>query len=250
MSRRIRSLAELSALPIVLVALWWAISANSTSVFFPPLPDILKALVDWAPTGLREDVLPSLRNLLLGYALAVLVGVAVGTLLGRVRLLGVAFSPILEFSRSIPPAALLPFFILAMGPNDRMRIAVIAVGSLWPTLLATVDGIRGIEPAVLDTARIYRISRRRRLFKVYLPAASPLILTGMKTTLAFSVILVVVSEMLASTHGIGYYIISSQQYFNLPDLWAGTIVMGLLGYLLSEIFFAVERRLLAWKGDA
>ncbi|MFC6704277.1 ABC transporter permease [Flexivirga alba] len=137
-----------------------------------------------------------------------------------------------------------------MGPTDRMRILVIAVGSVWPTLLATIDGVRGIDPGVLDVTRIFRTSRLRKLFKVLLPAASPLILAGVKTSLAFSIILVVVSEMLASTAGIGYFISSSQQYFNLPSMWAGTIAMGVLGYLLSEIFFTVERRLLAWRDDA
>jgi ABC-type nitrate/sulfonate/bicarbonate transport system permease component len=127
---------------------------------------------------------------------------------------------------------------------------VITVGSVWPTLLATVDGIRGIDPGILDVTRIYRVSPIRKLFKVYLPAASPLILAGMKTSLAFSIILIVVSEMLASTRGIGFFILSSQQYFDLPNLWAGTIVMGVLGYLLSEILLAVERKLLAWKANA
>ncbi|MPZ00664.1 MAG: ABC transporter permease subunit [Actinophytocola sp.] len=249
MTRRLILVAELVALPFLLVTVWWFSSAGSSSVFFPPLQTILAALVDWFPEGVTRDVVPSVVNLLAGYAIAVTAGVSAGMVLGRVRALEDAFSPIIQFMRSIPPAALLPFFILAMGPTSTMRISVIAVGAVWPTLLSTIDGARGIEPALLDVTKIYKTSRLRRIFKVLLPAASPLILAGMKTSLAFAIILVVVSEMLASTAGIGYFIISSQQYFNLPDLWAGTIVMGLLGYLLSELFFFVERRLLAWKGE-
>lgn len=249
MRRYLISLLELAALPALLIAAWWFGSANSTSVFFPPLQTILEALVEWVPEGFAADIVPSLTNLLAGYAIAVVAGVAAGTLLGRNRLLGVAFSPIVEFARAIPPAALLPFFILAMGPTSGMRITVIAVGAVWPTLLSTIDGMRGIEPGVIDVTRVYKTSPVRKIFRVFLPAASPLILAGMKTSLAFAIILVVVSEMLASTEGIGFFIFSSQQYFNLPDLWAGTIVMGLLGYLLSELFFFIERRLLAWKGD-
>lgn len=249
MTRRIVSVIELFALPVILVAAWWFASRNSTSVYFPPLQTIFEALRAWLPDGFARDIVPSVVNLLAGYALAVFVGVCAGMLLGRVRALEVAFSPLIHFARSIPPAALLPFFILAMGATDRMRITVIAVGSLWPTLLSTIDGVRGIEPGVIDVTRIYQTSRVRRILRVFLPAASPLILAGMKTSLAFAIILVVVSEMLASTQGIGHFIFASQQYFNLPDLWAGTIAMGVLGYLLSEVFFAVERRLLAWKGD-
>lgn len=249
MRNRSLSIVELFALPMLIIAAWWVLSANSTSVFFPPLSTIAEALVAWVPEGWVTDIIPSLINLLSGYAIAVVAGVTLGVLLGRVQVLFLMFSPVLEFARSIPPAAVLPMFILALGPTDAMRISVIAFGSVWPTLLSTIDGIRGIEPSIIDTTRIYRTSRVRRIFKVFLPAASPLILAGMKTSLAFAIILVVVSEMLASTHGIGYFIIASQQYFNVPDLWAGTIVMGLLGYLLSEVFFFVERRLLAWKGD-
>lgn len=249
MIRRLRTLAEMVTLPILLVAGWWFGSAGSTSVFFPPLETIIEALVEWFPDGLERDIIPSVTNLLVGYALACIAGVALGMLLGRLPLLEAAFNPILQFMRSIPPAALLPIFILAMGPTSTMRITVIAVGAVWPTLLSTIDGVKGIEPGVIDVTRIYRTSRIRRVFRVFLPAASPLILAGMKTSLAFAIILVVVSEMLASTQGLGFYISSSQQYFNLPDLWAGTIVMGLLGYLLSEAFLIAERRLLAWKGD-
>lgn len=251
MSKRLISVLEMFALPIILIFLWWAISMNVSSLYFPPLNDIIGNLVDWlSEGGLTEDVVPSVVNLLAGYALAVVCGVGAGLLIGRIRVLETALNPLITFARSIPPAAILPFFILAMGATDWMRITVIAVGSVWPTLLSTIDGVRGIDPAVEDVTRIYKTSPMRRIIKVLLPAASPLILAGMKTSLAFSIILVVVSEMMASTQGIGHYIFSSQQYFDLPGLWAGTIVMGILGYLLSEIFFAVERRILAWKGDA
>ncbi|QDQ96073.1 ABC transporter permease [Tomitella fengzijianii] len=250
MSRRMVTLLQMFALPILLIAAWWIISINASSLYFPSLNTILANLGDWLTSGgFVDDVIPSVVNLLVGYALAVLGGIAFGMLIGRVRVLETAFNPIITFARSIPPAAILPFFILAMGATDWMRITVIAVGSVWPTLLATIDGVRGLDPLVEDVTRIYKTSRMRRIFKVLLPAASPLILAGMKTSLAFSIILVVVSEMMASTQGIGHYIFSSQQYFDMPGLWAGTIAMGVLGYLLSEIFFAVERRVLAWKVD-
>lgn len=246
---RLRGVVERGALPLVLVIGWWLLARDSTSVYFPPLGKIFASLFEWLPDGVAADILPSLRNLLLGYVLAVVVGVLLGVLLGRVRTAEYAVAPILHFFRSVPPAALLPLFILAMGPTTAMRVSVIAFGSLWPTLLATIDGIRGVDPLTLDVTHIYRTSRRRRFFRVLIPAASPLILAGMKTSLAFSIILVVVSEMMASTEGIGFFISSSQQYFNLPALWAGTIVMGVIGYVLSELFFVSERRLIRWNGD-
>lgn len=247
---RLRGLVERAALPVVLILGWWLFARNSTSVYFPPLGDIVTSLREWLPDGFAADILPSMRNLVLGYAVAVVAGVLLGVLLGRVHILEYAVAPVLHFFRSVPPAALLPLFILAMGPTPSMRVSVIAFGSIWPTLLATIDGVRGVDPVTLDVARIYRTSRLRRFFRILIPAASPLILAGMKTSLAFSIILVVVSEMMASTEGIGFFIFSSQQYFNLPALWAGTIVMGVIGYLLSELFFVGERRLTRWNGDS
>lgn len=249
MNSRILSIGQKFALPVVLIALWWLIASQSQSVYFPPVPDILRALGEWFGGEFAEDLYLSMSNLLAGYLIAVVVGVGAGLLIGRIRILEVALNPLITFARSIPPAAILPFFILAMGATDWMRISVIAIGSLWPTLLSSIDGIRGIPPEVIDVTKVYKTSLVRKIFKVYLPAASPLILAGMKTSLAFSIVLVIVSEMLASTGGIGHFIFASQQYFDIPGLWAGTVVMGVIGYLLSELFFFAERRILAWSGD-
>lgn len=238
------------ALPIILILLWWVVAAAAGSVYLPTLDRIWEEFWVWMPEGLTEDILPSLRNLLLGFLLASVVGVLLGTVLGRVRTAEYAVAPLLHLLRSIPPAALLPLFIIALGPTAQMRVSIIAFGAVWPTLLATIDGVRGIDPVTMDVTRVYRTSPLRRFFLVILPAASPLILSGMRTTLAFSVILVVVSEMMASTEGIGYFIVASQGYFNLPGLWAGTVVMGIIGYLVSEIFFFGERRALRWKGES
>lgn len=249
MTRRLRGTVERFALPVLLIIAWWAVARGSTSVYFPPVGEIIGALREWLPQGWRTDILPSVRNLLVGYVLAVVIGVGLGVFLGRVRLAEAAIAPVLHLMRSIPPASLLPLFILAMGPTPTMRVSVIAFGAVWPTLLATIDGIRGVEPLALDVTRVFRTSAPRRLFRVLIPAASPLVLAGMRTSLAFAVILVVVSEMMAATEGIGYFITYSQQYFNLPGLWAGTVVMGLIGYLVSELFFVSERRLLRWRGS-
>ncbi|MFC6704278.1 hypothetical protein [Flexivirga alba] len=102
MTRLFTRVAELATLPALLIVTWWFASERSTSPYFPPLRVIIRALFDWLPDGFGRDVMPSLINLLSGFALAVVVGIALGVLLGRVAVLGAAFSPIIEFARSIP----------------------------------------------------------------------------------------------------------------------------------------------------
>lgn len=110
----------------------------------------------------------------------------------------------------------------------------------------TVEGIRGVDQEVRDMTQSYKLSLRKRLFSVYLPAASPQIFAGLRITLQLSIILIVVSEMFASTSGIGFYVLNSQQMFAVPETYAGTIVLGIIGFVATFAFVIVERRVLAW----
>lgn len=235
-------------LPAVLVALWWSLSAGSQSVYFPPLSTILHTFQqDWLFRLVPTNVAPSVRNFALGFALATVSGVLVGTAIASFRWLRLAVWPYVHFIRSIPPAALLPFGLTVLGLGASLKVGIIAIGAVWPTLLNTVDGIHGSEPLLTDFARVYHLSRWQRLRYVVLPAASPQIFAGIRTTLQISIILIVVSEMIASTEGIGYYVLQSQQSFAVAQTWAGTILLGLLGYLGNLAFNAVESRALAWQ---
>ena len=108
-----------------------------------------------------------------------------------------ATAPVVEFLRSIPPPALIPFAIVVIGIGDDMKVFIIAFVCLWPVLLNTIDGINGIDPTLKDTARVYGISGRDRLMRITLPAASPQIFAGMRLSLSLALILMVISEMVA-----------------------------------------------------
>jgi ABC-type nitrate/sulfonate/bicarbonate transport system permease component len=204
----------------------------------------------WVFERFGSDVWPSLRRMAIGYAVAVVLGVAIGTALGTSRTLRRAVSPIVEFLRSIPPPALLPFAIVVIGVGDDMKIFIIAFVCIWPVLLNTIDGIQGIDPTLRDIARVYGISGRDRLLRMTLPAASPQIFAGMRLSLSLAVILMVISEMVASTNGIGFFVLQSQRSFAIPEMWSGILLLGILGYLLNLVFVIVERRVLAWHRGA
>jgi ABC-type nitrate/sulfonate/bicarbonate transport system permease component len=250
-TRRVLELALEIAVPIGIVALLWAWTAQSDTFYYPPLQDVFQEFGDnWLFERFGSDVWPSLRRMFIGYWLAVAVAVVLGVALGSSRTLRRAVSPIVEFLRSIPPPALLPFAIVVIGVGDDMKIFIIAFVCLWPVLLNTIDGINGIDPTLRDIARVYGVSGRDRLLRMTLPAASPQIFAGMRLSLSLAVILMVISEMVASTNGIGFFVLQSQRSFAIPEMWSGILLLGILGYVLNLVFVIVERRVLAWHRGA
>lgn len=247
MRRRVIGLLTELWLPVVIVVGWWVASASSTSVFFPPLERIASTFVDtWSSERFVEDVVPSMVRFVLALAIAVVGGIGLGTLLGLNDTARRAVQPLLDFFRSLPKPALLPIAIVALGVGDSMKIFIIAFGAVWPVLLNTIDGVRGVDSMLKDMARVYGFSRTQRIFQLVLPAAGPQIFVGLRIALSIGLILMVVSEMVASTNGLGYFVLLSQQTFAIPEMWAGILLLGVIGYLVNLGFVIVEKRVLAW----
>ncbi|TFV87227.1 ABC transporter permease subunit [Blastococcus sp. CT_GayMR16] len=243
----VRRLGLTFGLPIILLAAWWFASANSTDFFFPPLSEILTALKDeWFGPRLLADVVPSVLRLLAGYAVAVVVAVTLGVVIGTSRTVRATLEPVLEFFRAIPPPVLVPIFLLLFGIGDGMKIIVIAFGCMWPILLNTVEGVRAVDSVLSDTARTYRITGTARLRTLVLPAASPQIYAGLRQGLSVAIILMVISELFAASNGLGFAVVQAQRSFAIAETWAGMLMLGLLGFLLAMLFKLVENRQLAW----
>jgi ABC-type nitrate/sulfonate/bicarbonate transport system permease component len=237
--------------PLALLALWAVLSANSDTYYFPPLTDILETFMDtWVFERVGSDVVPSLVRLFLGYGIACVVAVALGLALGLHANLRRATDPLVQFLRAVPPPALLPFGILVLGVGTSMKVFIIAFVCVWPVLLNTIDGVAGVEPTLRETAHVYGISARDQLLRITLPAASPQIFAGMRTALSLALILMVISEMVASSNGIGYFVLQSQRSFAITEMWSGILLLGLLGYVLNALFLLVERRVLRWHRGA
>jgi ABC-type nitrate/sulfonate/bicarbonate transport system permease component len=249
--RRVVETALEVTVPLVLLVLWGVWSSGSDTYYFPPLTDILSTFADtWLFERVGSDVVPSLERLGAGYGIACVTGVIVGMALGLSPTLRRAADPIVQFLRAIPPPALLPFGILVLGVGASMKIFIIAFVCVWPVLLNAVDGVAGVEPTLRETSRVYRIGRRDTLLRIMLPAAAPQIFAGMRTSLSLAIILMVISEMVASTNGIGYFVLQSQRSFAIEEMWSGIILLGILGYVLNAAFVLVERRVLRWHRGA
>lgn len=239
------------ATPILIILLWGILSQNSSQIFFPPLSEVLKNLwSSWILERTFTDIVPSLVNLGLGFLIAAVLGVFLGVCIGLIKPVSWAIDPILHFVRAVPPVALIPVFIVLFGFSSQMNVIAIVVASIFPTILTTVDGIRSVNAGLRDFCTSYRLSWSYRLRYVYLPAASPQIFAGLLVSLQVAFLVMVASEMLGSTHGIGAQTILAQQTFMAVEMWSGIILLGVLGYLINIPFTMLRKRVLAWNEGA
>lgn len=233
--------------PFILVAIWWFASADTTSIFFPPLSQILERFRElWLFALVPEHVIPSLQSIFLGLGISIVLGISLGTFLGLNGQFATAINPVLQFLRYLPAVALLPLAIQLIGIGQEMRVTIIVLGALWPILLNTIDGVRGIHPSLIDVARSNRVRLFDWVFRIVVPSASPQIFAGIRASLAVSVILMFASELLGASRGIGYFILEAQRQFSLPEMWSGMILLGIIGYALNVILMAIEYFALAW----
>lgn len=247
-ARRVLIGAVVPAGAITLWALW---SSQANNYYFPPLGAISDSFQKtWLFTHAASDALPSLVRLMLGFAISVVVGVGAGLAMGISRNAHRAAEPIVEFLRGIPAPALLPFAILVFGVGDAMKVLIIALACVWPVLLNTIDGVTGLDPTLNDTAHAYKIGRFDRIWNVVLPAASPRIFAGMRTSLALALLMMVISEMVASSNGIGYLVLNFQRSFAIPEMWSGIVLLGLLGVGLNSGLVVIESRVIRWHHGA
>jgi ABC-type nitrate/sulfonate/bicarbonate transport system permease component len=232
---------------LAILGLVWLYTRTNESYAVAPLGDILDAFrATWLFDHVGSDVVPSLVRMTLGYAAAIVAGVGAGFLLGSSPLFDALAAPVVNFLRAIPASALLPPAIVLLGIGGGSKIAVIAFVCTWPILLNTRDGVRELDATMLATARVYGITGAERFRLVLLPAVAPRIFAGMRTSLSIAILLLVTSEMVASTNGIGYFVFQAQQQFAVEDMWAGVLLLGLLGFTLNLGFGVIERRVLRW----
>ena len=244
---RLRNVLLAVWLPIALLAIWWFASAESTSPFFPPLSRILEEWWNqWVIGDAKFQLSSSLRNLLLGYAGGALIGVVFGTLLWRFPPVRRVSNPIIYFLYVLPAPALLPAMIALFGIGELRQIALISFGAIWPTLLNTLDGMRGIDQVKFDTARAMKLGPARILFSIVLPGAGPQIAAGLRASLQTSIILMVVTEMVAAKQGIGYFILQAQTVFAVTTMWTGILTLAIIGTVANYVFVLVERIVLRW----
>jgi ABC-type nitrate/sulfonate/bicarbonate transport system permease component len=256
--RFFRGLTRLWMVPVVL-AVWELTTRLMEHPYFPPPSQIVihmgELWFDGSPAQLwlnetaLENFPHSLGRLLAGWALAGVIGVTIGLLLGRSPLFYRFVDPIIQFGRALPPPALLPMFLALFSTGARMQIMTITFGIIWPVVFNAADGARNVDPLHLETGRVFKFGAAQRLFRIILPSAVPKIFAGLRLSLSLALILMVIAEFY-STEGIGFQLRESQRSFDLPGVWGAIILLGILGYVLNQVFLILERRALSWQYSA
>jgi ABC-type nitrate/sulfonate/bicarbonate transport system permease component len=239
-------LLRISVLAALLVT-WQIVATIFGSPFFPTFTDTLARLWEsWltSPQTLATQLVPSMVRLLSGWLIAVAVGIGLGTLIGLSARLRDYVDPIVQFLRAIPPPALLPLFIVLLGIGDSMKITMIAFGAVWPILLNTIDGVQSVDSLQRETGRVYRIRRTDTFLSIILPSAAPKIFAGLRVSLSIAVILMVITEMVATINGVGFTLVHAQRTFRMLDMWAAILLLGIIGYALNAGLARVEARAL------
>jgi len=223
--------------------------AGLLSQYFPPPTIIISTLISELMSGnLSKDIVATLFAYSQGLALAAAVGIIMGILMGTFRIFYNAIKVIVEFLRPVPSVAIIPLAILLLGLGTYpMRVTIIAYAALWPILFNTYYGVRAIDPVALDTARSFGLSHTQIMRRVTLPSALASIATGFRVSAAIAIHLTVTAELVAGTSGIGYYVGQMQQVGRTPEMYAGVLLAGILGYVLNSLFRVIEQRGVFWS---
>ncbi|MBI1298290.1 ABC transporter permease subunit [bacterium] len=240
------------ASPLLFLLLWeglvWANWLDYR--FFPPPSTVLAVFVRLLRSGeLWNHLSISLLRVLAGFALGALPAIALGLLMGWFRTLHAIFDPLVAATYPVPKIALLPLFLILFGLGETTKIVTIAVAVFFLVLISTVNGVRQIEPVLIDAGQSYGARGWRLFYKIILPASLPAIFTGLRLGLGTGLLVIVGAEFVASNRGIGYLIWISWSTLAVNKMYVGLVMIALLGLLSTKGLELLRRRLMPWAQD-
>jgi ABC-type nitrate/sulfonate/bicarbonate transport system permease component len=189
----------------------------------------------------------TLAMLAIGYGIACVLGISLGLLLGCSDIAYGLLEPLIEVIRPIPKPALIPAMMIFFGIGAGMKITIVILAACFPVLINTLQGVRGVDPVLLGTARTLGCSRTATIWKIILPASLPMILTGMRISLGMGLVLVILAEMLTAESGIGFVILDMQRSFQVRPMFAWIAILAVVGIILNALFEMAEDRAVPWR---
>lgn len=236
-----------------LICLWQAASLHQwvNSSILPAPSLIFEKLVTMIQDHtLAEYTLISLKRVMSGYFLGGGIGLLFGILIGLSKRLERFMQLYIGILRPIPPIAWIPFLILALGIDETSKITVIAIGSFWPLLLNSIEGVHAADEQLLELGRVLEKDKKTIFFKIILPAALPAIFTGAKLGISRAWSCVVTAEMIAASAGVGYLIQYARELSQPAVMLVGVAVIGLIGLLIDVLMSLLQKKVLYWNSAA
>ena len=239
----------LGLLPLALLFVAWEVAVELKvypQVLLPAPAKVAAVFVnDW--DTLIENALASLARVVTGISFSFIVAVPLGILIGRYHILDMLTDWSIQIFRSVPPISLIPMAILLLGIGDKPAVSLIFLSGLWPLLINTIFGVRGIERTLMKVARAARAGEFLVMRDIILPAALPSVFTGLRLAVGAGWLTVVTAEMIAVKSGLGYMILNGQLTFRSDLIIAGIIVIGAIGLLADQLVRAVRARVCRWQ---
>ncbi|MFF4320679.1 ABC transporter permease [Streptomyces sp. NPDC001568] len=251
--RWLRAALLRSAAILGLLAVWEAAPRLGLvdATFLPPVSEVAVAWWELLGDGqLGEHARASLTRSFGGFAIAVVVAVPLGLLIGWYRPVAAFLGPLLELFRNTAALALLPVFVLLLGIGETSKVSIVVYACVWPILLNTISAVGNADPTLVRLARSMDLSTPRLFQKVILPSSVPAIFTGIRLAGAVSILVLVAAEMIGAKAGLGYLINASQYNFAIPQMYAGIITISAIGVAFNQVLVTIERRLSVWRVPA
>ena len=239
---------------VLMLLIGWELFARSgkvTMFMLPPFTVVAGYIGKDAISGvLWINLAVTLYRAMAGYLIAAIVGVTLGTLMSRVRVVRWFFDPIISVGFPMPKIAFLPVIILWLGVYDVSKISIVVFDATFPVVTATLAGIAAVEKELLWSARNMGANERQLTWQIVLPAASPQILTGLQVALPIALIVEIIAEMVMGGYGLGGAMMSASRFANSAGVFAGIVEIAVVGFILIKAMAMLRRRLLVWHPEA
>jgi NitT/TauT family transport system permease protein len=234
---------------LLILVMEWGTQAGWISALTLPKPtDVLATFKElWVSGLLFKHIGPSLSRLAVGATIGASLGVVVGVLIGLFSYARSGLVPLIAALFPVPKIALLPLFVIWFGIDEMSKYALIAFGTFTPTVVATYGAVDNVDRSLIRMGQSFGLSWFSIVRKIVLPGAMPGILSGLRISLAIAIILLVAAEMLGAEYGIGAYILEAGSLYDLERLFAGVVILSLMGVLMSAAISLIERRVLRWR---
>ncbi|MCC6776153.1 MAG: ABC transporter permease [Hyphomicrobiales bacterium] len=241
---------RLASLAIAL-GLWELAAANVDPVLFTSPTKVAKAAVSMILSGeLWTYLWPSLVVLAIGFSAAVVSGIAIGLLLARFWVLDVALNVYITFLYSIPSVALVPLIVLWAGFETAAKVIILFLFAFFPMVINTYQGVKSVDPKLLEVGRAFRCSERQLWANIVLPAALPFIVTGLRLALGRGLIGMVLADLYTAISGIGYLIVRTASTYQVDKMFVPIVTLGLLGVALTALLRLAEKYVAPWTAAA
>jgi ABC-type nitrate/sulfonate/bicarbonate transport system permease component len=246
--------------PFTLLVVWWFIAAAGIfpKTVLPSPGSVALAMVDWAVGAkangdysgtLLEAILASGQRVLAGYGIATVLALMLGVPIGAYKMMGRLFDPFIHLLRPIPVTAWVPLSLVFFGFGFKGAVFLVALGSFFPIVVNTIEGVRGANRSLLKVGRMLGSSNLKFLWFFILPASLPSIFVGLRLGMGISWVLIIVAEMMSVKSGIGYTLLDAYSFGRFDVVIAAMIMLGMMGFLSDTVIVAIQSRMLRWHRE-